>query len=164
MLALDPTAALWFLLGAAPICFWVAWSDLSSMRIPNKAVLALTGVFAIVGLFVLPLPEYGFRWLQLAGVLLLGMVFNAAGAMGAGDAKFIAAAAPMVAPADATSVLVLLSACLLTGYASHRIARATALRRMVPDWQSWTSGNRFPMGFPLAATLVLYLGLAAAGS
>ena len=163
LFAQDPGAALWFLIGAAPICFYVAWSDLASMKIPNRAVLALVAVFAIVGALVLPLADYGWRWVHLGALLLFGMAANAAGAMGAGDAKFIAAAAPMVAPADALPVLVLLSGCVLVAVAAHRLARATALRRLAPQWESWSSGRRFPMGFPLAGTLALYLALAAAG-
>ena len=52
------TAALWFLIFAAPICLWVAWSDLRSMKIPNKAVIALVCVYLAVGIAVLPLPDY----------------------------------------------------------------------------------------------------------
>ena len=38
---LPTAAALTFLPFAAAIGIWVAWSDMSSMKIPNKAVLAL---------------------------------------------------------------------------------------------------------------------------
>ncbi len=42
--------ALWFLPFVLPIALWVAWSDMKFMKIPNKAVLALVAVFAVVGL------------------------------------------------------------------------------------------------------------------
>ena len=84
---------------------------------------------------------------------------NAIGALGAGDAKFAAAAAPFVALADLASLFYLFAGCLLSGYLIHRIVRASPLRRLVPDWESWESGRRFPMGLPLAATLILYLAL-----
>ena len=37
-----------------------------------------------------------------------------------------------------------------------------ALRRVAPHWASWDQENKkFPMGFPLGATLALYLGFGA---
>ncbi|MDW3118675.1 MAG: hypothetical protein R8G60_13530 [Roseovarius pacificus] len=59
-MSLDITSAqaLWFLPFVLPICLWVVWSDLSTMRIPNKAVLALTAVFLVIGLIALPLADY----------------------------------------------------------------------------------------------------------
>ena len=93
-MALTASAALWFLPFVLPICFYVAFTDLREMRITNQAVLALAGVFIIVGLIALPLPEYGWRLVQMMAVLVIGIVLNGAGAVGAGDAKFAAAAAP----------------------------------------------------------------------
>jgi prepilin peptidase CpaA len=93
-------------------------------------------------------------------VLVIGVALNAVGAVGAGDAKFAAAAAPLIATDDIAPLLYLFSLCLLGGWAIHRIARMTPLRRLAPEWASWTSGRRFPMGLPLAMTLLAYLGLA----
>ena len=155
------TAALAFLAPVTAICVWVAWSDLSRMKIPNLAVLALLLTFALIGPFVLPLGDWGWRWVHFAVLLVIGMVLNAIGAMGAGDAKFIAAAAPFVAAGDAVTVLLILSACAVLGFVLHRAAMHSALARAVPHWESWSTGRRFPFGFPLAAALVLYLALAA---
>ena len=157
------SAAAWFLPAVLPICLFVAWSDLRAMIIPNKAVMALVVAFAILGFLALPLTEYLWRWSHLAVMLVIGMVLNAGRVMGAGDAKFIAAAAPYVALGDLTAVAMLLAVCLVVGLALHRLAKNSPIRRLVPDWQSWTSGRRFPMGFPLAATLTLYLLLALRG-
>ncbi len=151
------TQTLWLLPVALPIGLYVAWSDLSSMKIPNKAVAALVISFGILGLFPLGAEEWAWRWSHLLIVLAIGILMNALGLLGAGDAKFAAAAAPFVARDDIAFVLYLFAGCLLAGFVTHRLARASALRRLVPDWQSWTTGNRFPMGFPLAATLILYL-------
>jgi prepilin peptidase CpaA len=86
------------------------------------------------------------------------MVLNAIGAMGAGDSKFIASAAPFVAMQDAWAVLFLLATSFIAAFAVHRLFRAIpAIRNLVPDWQSWTEKRRFPMGFPLGVTLILYL-------
>ncbi|REC58946.1 hypothetical protein DRV84_01615 [Rhodosalinus sediminis] len=155
------SAALWFLPFAAPICLYVAWSDLATMKIPNKANLALAGVFLVVGLWALPLAEYPWRLAQLAGVLVVGILLNAGGLLGAGDAKFLAAAAPFVAPGDALAVTVLFAGVLLAAYVSHRLARATPLGALAPDWESWQRTKDFPMGFALGPTLLAYLALGA---
>lgn len=150
-------AAMWFLPFVLPICFWVAWSDLRSMKIPNKAVLTLFGVYLIVGLLVLPFDIYIWRFLHLVVVLLIGIILNAIGAIGAGDAKFAAAAAPFIAIGDLKTLLFILAATLIFGYAIHRIAKHTALRRLAPDWVSWTRAGKYPMGLSLGAALALYL-------
>ena len=158
MTAQSAEAALWFLPGATLVSAYVAWSDLARMRIPNVAVLALLAVFAITGLFALPLEDYAWRWVQGLVMLLVGMVLNAAGRLvGAGDAKFIAAAAPYFAMRDMTLMTMILTASILASVVVHRIARATRLRELAPHWESWHQGRRFPMGVPLAATLVGYL-------
>ena len=100
-LELSARAALWFLPFVLPVCLWVAWSDLRAMKIPNSAVLSLVVIYLVIGLVALPLPDYGWRLTHLAVLLAAGLVANAAGLMGAGDAKFIAAAAPFVALGDA---------------------------------------------------------------
>ena len=155
------TAALAFLAPVTAICVWAAWSDLARMKIPNLAVLALLVTFALIGPFVMPLGEWGWRWTHFALLLVIGIVLNAVGAMGAGDAKFIAAAAPFIAAGDALLALVILAACAILGFILHRLAMNSAIARAVPHWESWNTGRRFPFGFPLAATLVLYLVFAA---
>ncbi|MGI3170544.1 prepilin peptidase [Pseudooceanicola sp. C21-150M6] len=163
MFALDPLAALVFLPGAALIGLYISWTDLSGMRIPNGSVLALAGLFVVLGPLVLPLDIYGYRLLHLVVMLLFGMAATAAGAMGAGDSKFIAAAAPYVALPDSLFLMILFSGCLLAAVATHRLAKHSFLRRLAPDWQSWSRGREFPMGTALSTTLTLYLLLAAIG-
>lgn len=153
--------ALAFLPFVLPICFYVAFTDLREMRITNQAVVALVGIFLLVGPFVMPLPEYGWRWLHLLGMLVVGIVLNAGGAMGAGDAKFIAAAAPFINPGDLPLVIKLLAAVLLAAVATHRLAKHTPLRRLAPHWDSWSKKRDFPMGLALGTTLALYLLLGA---
>jgi len=170
---LTAQAAWWFLPFVLPICFYVAFTDLREMRITNQAVMALFIVFVVVGLFALPwtdpwisghlgpfpvaLPAYVWQLLQLVVVLLLGMVLNMIGAVGAGDAKFAAAAAPFVAAGDLRLLLALFAANLLAAWSTHKIAKFTPLRALAPGWQSWTMGLEFPMGLSLGGTLGLYL-------
>ena len=157
MTSLPPLSALVFLLAAVPIGIWVAWSDMKSMKIPNKAVMALAIAFVVLGLILLPFKAY--LWaLALGGlVLVIGFIGNAAGLFGAGDAKFAAAMAPFFIGADLRFVLGLYAACLLGAFASHRIAgRIPAFRAATPDWASWTHKD-FPMGLALSGTLIFYL-------
>ncbi|MGC9370522.1 MAG: prepilin peptidase [Paracoccaceae bacterium] len=159
---MSPAAALWFLPFTAPIALYVAWSDMKSMKIPNKAVYTLVAVFAVVGLIALPLETYMWRWLHLAAVLLVGFVMATAGLIGAGDAKFAAAMAPFVALGDAVLFCYLFSAVLLAGFVTHRAARRIpAVVNALPDWESWHRKKDFPMGLALGAVLVIYLALLA---
>ncbi len=160
VLSLTFQQALWFLPFALPICLWVAYSDLRDMRIPNVAVLALTAVFLVVGLIVLPLDAYGMRLLQLVVVLLAGFIITSLGMVGAGDAKFAAAMAPFIAPGDYLFFLLLFSVVLVASWITHRSAgRVPAVRRATEGWSSWDQGKLFPMGIALAGALVVYLAL-----
>lgn len=156
-LALPRDLALPLFILSLPICVWVAWSDMRAMRIPNYAVLALVAIFLVVAPFVMPLQAIGWQLSHLVIILLVGIALNAAGLVGAGDAKFAAAAAPYIAFGDIRFLIALFAACLLAGYATHRIAKFSPLRRMAPDWESWNRKRDFPMGLPLAATLSIYL-------
>lgn len=161
-MAITAYAAWWFLPFVLPLCVYVTYTDLSRMKITNSAVLALVGVFLVLGWAVLPsIDIYLWRLMQLAIMLVFGVLMNAARAMGAGDAKFIAASAPYVALGDLRLVIALLAAALLAAFVTHRIARHTGLRKLAPNWQSWDQGKKFPMGFALGITLALYLTLGA---
>lgn len=161
-MALTASSAWWFLPFVLPLCFYVAFTDLSRMKITNQTVIALALVFVVIGPFALPSFDiYLWRLAQLAIMLGLGIALNAIGAMGAGDAKFIAAAAPYVALGDLRLIMALLAAALLAAFVTHRIARATPLRKLAPHWTSWDQGKKFPMGLALGMALALYLILGA---
>lgn len=163
MLAISSSSALWFLPFVAPIAIWVAFSDLKFMKIPNLAVYATVAVFLVIGLIALPFGDYLWRLSHLAVVLAIGFVANMARLIGAGDAKFAAAMAPFFALGDLRLVMILFAALLLAATATHRILRAIpAVRRMTPDWLSWTRGKDFPMGLTLSGLFLCYLGLGVA--
>lgn len=154
-------AALAFLPGAVLIGIWVAYSDLSTMKIPNKAVMALTVLFAVIGVLVLPLPDYLWRYSHLAIVLVIGFLLNMIRLLGAGDAKFAAAMAPYIARQDLGSFLLLFCLVVVAAVVIHRVLRRIpAVRNATPEWASWTH-KKFPLGFALGPVLALYLGLAA---
>ncbi|MDP2085260.1 MAG: prepilin peptidase [Gemmobacter sp.] len=162
MLAASAREALWFLPFVAPVALWVAWSDMKSMKIPNKAVLALAGVFAVVGLIALPLPEYGWRWVHLAVVLAITFAMTVIGLIGAGDAKYAAAMAPFIALGDVRLFIGIFAASLIAAFIAHRLMRAVpAVRAATGDWVSWTS-KKFPMGLALSGALMMHLGVVAA--
>ena len=144
-----------------PVCFYAAFTDLREMRITNQAVVVLGALFLVLGLFALPVEAYLWRLAQLAMVLVAGIALNFAGAVGAGDAKFAAAAAPYVALGDLRMLLVLFMLNLLAAVATHRLAKYTPLRRLAPHWISWDRGWDFPMGLSLGGTLGIYLILGA---
>lgn len=158
-----PAFAAWvFLPFVLPLCFYAAFTDLKEMKITNQMVIALAVVFVVVGPVALDLSTYGAGLIRMAVVLVAGIVLTAVGAMGAGDAKFMAAAAGFIMPADLQLVVLILSANLLAAVVTHRLAKFTPLRRIVPDWKSWDAGRKFPMGLSLGTSLAIYLGLAAA--
>lgn len=150
---------MWFAPFVWPICAWVAWSDMATMRIPNKAVVTLTLVFVLLGLFLMPLPDFAWRLGHLVIILLVGILMNAAGMIGAGDAKFAAAAAPFVAGGDLRFIMPLFAANLLAAFVTHRLAKNSKLRNLAPNWESWNRGWDFPMGLALGSTLAVYIGL-----
>lgn len=162
MLETTAPSAAWLLPFVAPICLWVIYTDLSTMKIRNVAVLALLGVYVVVGLFVMPSwSEYLWRYAHFAAILVAGFLLSLTGGFGAGDAKFMAAMAPLVAFGDAGKALMLLSLCMVLAFVLHRLARATpAIRRLAPDWASWEA-RKFPMGTALGSCLILYLALGA---
>lgn len=160
-LAQSALAAAWFLPFVVPLCLYVAFTDLAQMRITNQAVVALAAVFVVLGPFLFPFSTYLWALAQLGIMLVAGIVLNAGGVMGAGDAKFLAAAAPYVALPDLGLLFPLFAAVLLAAWAAHRIAKYTPLRALAPHWDSWEQGRKFPMGLALGPTLALYLVLVA---
>lgn len=160
-LDLTRTEAWLFLPFVLPICLWVIWSDLSRMKITNRANLALLLVFVTLGLFVMPLEGYLWRLAQFAIMLGIGILVNMIGLMGAGDSKFLAAAAPFVAPGDYGLLIMLLTAITFVAVLTHRMAKHSALRRLAPDWESWHRTGKFPFGLALGSTLACYLVMGA---
>lgn len=157
MTSLTLHEALWFLPVAMPISAYVAYSDLSQMRIPNTAVYAMVIGFAALGLFALPFEVYLWRWCHLMVVLAFGIVLSAIGIFGAGDAKYMAAIAPYISVSDTAAIFYILSLCIFSGIVVHRLAMYSFLRKLAPDWKSWSAGRNFPLGFPISMAIVVYL-------
>ena len=151
--------ALVFLPFVLPICIWAAWSDLANMTIPNKSVAALFLVWVVVGVIVIPFQTWLWGFGLLGIVLVAGFVLNAAGVLGAGDAKFGAAMAPFFVGTDYRFTGMFLAACLIGALVAHRGLRMVpAFRAATPGWKSWTVPKDFPVGLSLAGMLIIYLG------
>lgn len=154
---LPPLSALALLPFALAIGVWVSWSDMKFMKIPNKAVMAMAAVWLVVGGLAVPYPLWLWGWVLGAAVLAVGFIANAAGLIGAGDAKFAAAMAPVFIHADLALALPLFAACILGAFVAHRAARMVpAIRSASADWASWTHKD-FPMGLALSGSLIFYL-------
>ena len=152
--------AAWFLPVSILLGLWVAWSDMKFMKIPNKAVLATMAAYLVIGPLALPLNLWLWGWALGAIVLVIGFLANAAGLVGAGDAKFAAAMAPFFVGGDVRFVFVLFAATLLGAFAAHRgLGRIPAFRAATTDWESWNVRD-FPMGLALAGTMIFYFLLA----
>ncbi|GLT08121.1 prepilin peptidase [Sulfitobacter sp. PR48] len=160
-MTISATDALWFLPFVLPICLYVAYTDMALMKITNKAVILLALIFVVLGFFLLPFDVYLWRLAALLIVLAVGVVLNAAGVLGAGDAKFAAAAAPYIALGDLRLLISLFMVTLLAAVVAHKGAKYSPLRRMAPEWVSWEQTKKFPMGLALGPTLAIYLILGA---
>ncbi|UZD89892.1 prepilin peptidase [Cognatishimia activa] len=160
---ITPAEALWFLPFVTPICFYVAWTDMKMMKITNQAVVALFLVFVVIGPLALPFEAYLWRYLHLVVILIIGILLNAVGAVGAGDAKFAAAAAPFIVLGDFTQLTMIFATTLLAAWVTHRLAKHSPVRKLVPNWESWSRKKDFPMGLALGGTLALYLLFGAIG-
>lgn len=156
-LATNPFA--WLLLAALPFCAAAIWTDLTTMKIRNWTVVGLALCFVIVGAGAIPFAALGQQLLNGAVVLLVGFVLTAAGAMGAGDAKFLAATALYVPLQGALLYAIVLCACVLVGFALHRGVRAIPAFRTL-GWESWDRTD-FPMGIVLGSALAIFLGIVA---
>lgn len=149
-----------FLITTFPILFLCAFTDLRHMTISNRANIILVLIFVILGIFLLPLPDYGIRLLQGFIVLVIGFLLTTFGFIGGGDAKLLAAAAPYVAFEDVPEVFFTLSIVTLSALLGHRLlARIPQFKAEVADWVSWKEHRNFPFGVPISATLSFYLFL-----
>ena len=151
-------ADLWFFIALFPIMMIVAYNDLKYMKIRNWSVLVMIAIFIVLGYLVLPLDAYLWRFAGLLVALVAGFVLSSISMMGAGDAKFMAAAALFVAPEHALRVIIMLALLGPVALIVHRLAGSMFARKAFPDWESWQRKREFPWGLPLTATLGIYLG------
>jgi prepilin peptidase CpaA len=99
------------LLAGIVLFIFAAYSDVKSLRIPNKLVAAIA-LLAVTRLIVLGDPTVAFYTVGASTVLLvIGFVLFWQGFVGGGDAKLVTAAALLVGYHDLFSFLFLTSLC-----------------------------------------------------
>lgn len=152
-----PLWPLVFLVMALPTALLAAYFDMRFMRIPNRLVLVTAALFIILGPFVLPLGDYGWRLLAGFIVLAIGFGLHMTGRVGGGDIKYAAAIIPTVASHDLLDFLLILSIASLLGVLLHRIIRAVGLAPQ--GWISWQRAGLYPFGLSLAAAQIGYLAI-----
>ena len=156
------------LLLATPFALWAAWSDLTTMRIPNEVSELAAIAFILIMPFLLPLDDFGLRIAVGGWVLLIGYFLNAVGLVGGGDVKFATALVPYTLPADYQFLLIFYLSSLLVCFALHRIDLQILRQRAVKpailvSWKSFNSGGKFPMGLPMAVAILIYVVFKAIG-
>lgn len=154
--------AIFFLPFVVIIGIWVAWTDMSKMKIPNVAVISLLAVWVVLGLIVVPWQVWAWGLAIAFCVMLVGILGMVLRLLGGGDAKFVAAMTPYFVQDELRHTLLLSVVVILAALTLHRIWRAIpALRSMAPTWESWIH-NDFPLGFALAGILIIHVGTIAA--
>ena len=145
----------------SPICLHVALTDLRSMEIENYDVLFLFGIFVCIVPFFIPIDEWLLRIVWVVPVLIVGFLLSIIGAMGAGDAKFIAAMTPFAAGPEALGLVFVVGVMTLILIPLHRLLKAVpSLRPGVSHWRSWEHQG-FPLGLVLGPSLLVFLALLA---
>ena len=152
-------AAFWYLIVMVPIWLYVAWDDVAHLKIRNKVVILIAAIFVITGPFLMPLADYAWQVGQGIAVLLVVFLLYGLRLMGGGDAKFIAAASLYMHRSDVGLIFLIFGITFMVGWAVHRIMKGTIGPKLFPDWASWTSGKRFPMGLPMGGWVCIYLYL-----
>ena len=147
---------------AAPFALWAALSDLKTMRIPNDISELAAIAFILIMPFLLPLDDFGLRIAVGGWVLLIGFFLNAVGLVGGGDVKFATVMVPYALPADYQFLLIIYLSSLLICFALHRFAlqimqKGAVMPEVLAGWQSFNAGGKFPMGFPMAVAILVYL-------
>lgn len=143
----------------AAIALWAAAVDFFWMRIPNGVHIALIAVFVVLVLPGLPWTEIATRLGVAVALFGVGFGLYAVNLLGAGDVKYLAAAAPLV-PADPAVIVVWLLVVAIAGLpvlALHRLAGLIPAARRFP---SFAEAGYFPYGPAISVGLVAILWLA----
>jgi prepilin peptidase CpaA len=155
---IDSTDALILLVPVLPIAIWAALSDLKTMKIPNKAVLAMAAIWPLTGWYLVSMPTWLWGFAIMAIVLVLGFLMYLTGTFGAGDAKYAAAMAGIFTGGRIGDILLIIFVCMVGALTLHRLLRSLpVVRNATPDWESWNRRRYFPFGLSLSAIVIFYL-------
>jgi len=132
----------------APLLCWVAYSDLSRMKIPNALSLIAIAVFAVAAVAAPP-DDLAPRLAIAGAVLALGFVSYCFGLFGGGDVKMLAARLLCVPVPTLTLFAYVFSASMLIGIAVVLTLRRIPAARQL-GWKSVSGSTKFPMGVSIA--------------
>ncbi|MGB0799871.1 MAG: A24 family peptidase [Planktomarina sp.] len=149
----------WAALATLPLCFFIIWEDLARLRIRNTSVVILFAIFCIVAPFTLHWSVILWHLGAMAITFAITLLMFELRLMGGGDAKLLTVMAGFCWAGDWNIILLLASSLFILSFLFHRLARALGAARITPNWESWHSKRRFPMGIPLALVLISYLAL-----
>lgn len=142
----------------AAIAAGAAVVDFLYMRIPNAVPIALVAVFALLVAPALPWSEVAARLGVMGAVFAIGLGLYACAILGAGDVKYLAAAALLV-PSSPVTVATWLSLVAVAGLpilALHRLAGWAGCAGRFP---SFSEPGFFPYGPAISAGLIGILTL-----
>ncbi len=140
-----------------PVLIYAAWTDLRFMKLWNLTIFLIFVGFLLVAPWFMPLGDVAFRALVGAGVTLVLILAAAAGAFGGGDAKYLGALVPWIAPEGYPFFAICLCGCLILLVPFLALARRSgALRAATLRWRSWRK-RKIPMGVGISAAMLLYL-------
>lgn len=142
----------------AAIALWAAAVDALYMRIPNAVHVALLAVFVVLVVPGLPWQETAARLVVAAVLFAVGFGLYAANVMGAGDVKYLAAAAPLVPP-DPMVILVWLLMVTIAGLPVLAFHRLAGLVPGAGRFPSFAESGYFPYGPAISIGLVCILWL-----
>lgn len=152
-----------FLVVATPFLFIAAYTDLAFMKIKNWMNAALALAFLVPALIYLPMGEIGFRLIVGAGLCFVLILFAMFDSFGGGDAKYLGALAPYIAPQDYLLATFILSLTAIIALVLHRaVRRVRAVRALAPRWTSWRK-KKFPMGYAISGAALFYFVLRVMG-
>lgn len=152
-----------FLLVLLPFLWIAAYTDLHSMLLKNWMTATVALLFLPLGLALLPLDAYFYRLGITVGVGVVLVAMGLLRAFGMGDAKYVTALTPYVAPEDYVSVLLVLSFTNLFALGLLAAAsRMASVRALAPHWKSWEA-RHLPMGLSISATALFYFTARALG-
>jgi len=139
---------------AAPLLIVIAYGDMRRLRIGNRTVLALVGLIALTGPFLIAPDEALSRLIAAAVVFGIGFAGFALNLWGGGDVKALAALMLFVPSVAVTPFLFAFSASMTVA-----LVLVLTLRVVVgaPDtgWLSLRPKAGFPMGLAIGMSGLL---------
>ena len=129
--------------------------DLFTMTIPNRISLGLIGAFLVCALIAgISLEQFAMHLACGAAILVVAMGLFAAGLLGGGDAKLMAASAIWIGADNLASyflMITVLGGVLAVALLGYRMLPASALK--LPPWAArlHVKGSSMPYGVAIAA-------------